>query len=68
MDKIGKFKKVLKEKCPDCGKPLQLRVIEVFQLLGGEKISRDKEIKYCPNCEYSETIKKKLTLEKDYDY
>jgi ribosomal protein S27AE len=67
MDKIGKLKKTLKEVCPDCGKLLQFRVIEFSQLLGGEKIDRDKKIKYCPNCKYSEVIKENLVLNKDFE-
>ena len=68
MDKIGRLQKTLKELCPDCGKLLQLRVIEFSQLLGGEKVERDRRIKYCPNCKYSEGVKETLVLNKDYDY
>lgn len=67
MDKIGRLQKTLREVCPDCGKLLQLRVIEFSQLLAGEKVGRDKKIKYCPNCEYSEVIKENLVLNKDFE-
>ena len=67
MDKIGRLQKTLREVCPDCGKLLQLRVIEFSQLLAGENVGRDKKIKYCPNCEYSEVIKENLVLNKDFD-
>jgi hypothetical protein len=67
MDKIGRLQKTLKDPCPDCGKLLQLRVIEFSQLLGGEKVERDKKIKYCPNCEYSEVVRENLVLNKDFE-
>jgi ssDNA-binding Zn-finger/Zn-ribbon topoisomerase 1 len=69
MDKkIGRLQKTLKEECPDCGKLLQLRVIEFSQLFGGENVGRSRRIKYCPSCEYSEDLKEKLVLNKDFEY
>lgn len=67
-NKIGKLQRTLKDRCPDCGGLLQLRIIPFSQLDEGEEITRDKKIKYCPNCEYSENIKEKLILQQDYDY
>jgi hypothetical protein len=64
---LGRLKRTLSSKCPDCGKPLQLRAREEKQLLRGEEISSEVEYSYCPNCEFEgefESRKRKLVFDK----
>ncbi len=68
MNKIGKFIKTLKDLCPDCGSLLQLRAIGFSQLDRGEEVTRERKIKFCPDCEYREEIKSKMVLKQDYEY
>ena len=48
---LGKLKKTLSEKCPECHKNLQLRVLPRQMIIDGEEIDAESEYKYCPNCE-----------------
>jgi DNA-directed RNA polymerase subunit M/transcription elongation factor TFIIS len=52
---LWKLKKTTDKKCPDCGKPLQIRE------RGG------KEIISCSFCGYSENLKPKRTRRKEDD-
>jgi hypothetical protein len=64
---LGRLKRTLSSKCPDCGKPLQLRAREEKQLLRGEEISSEVDYTYCPNCEFEgefESRKRKLVFDK----
>ena len=57
---LGKFKKPLKEKCPVCGNPLQIRVFYEESLRKGEEISIPVEYIRCsnPSCYYEREIEK----------
>lgn len=46
---IGKLKHSLKERCPDCGKVLQLRVIEEEGFLDGILTIVPREVICCSN-------------------
>ena len=49
---LGKLKKTIKDKCPDCGGCLQLRTRGKFII--GENRSYEDDYLYCPRCQ-SET-------------
>jgi hypothetical protein len=56
---LGRLKRSMKEKCPNCGHTLQLRVREEMQLVRGEEQVNEVEYIVCPidNCEYEAEIK-----------
>jgi hypothetical protein len=54
---LGRLKRTLSEKCPCCGKALQLRVRQTDNLLRGETIIEEEEYKQCSVCDYEEEIK-----------
>jgi len=58
---LGRLKHSLKERCPECGKVLQLRVIEEESLQDGITIIVPKEYISCSNksCEYERSIEQK---------
>jgi len=59
---IGKLKKSISEKCPVCGKTLQIRVIKIKTLQKGVEAFVEEEYICCSNknCDYErETVKKK---------
>jgi hypothetical protein len=58
---IGKLKHSLKERCPECNKPLQLRVVDVESLLDGVVITIPKEYVSCSNksCDYERRVEQK---------
>jgi hypothetical protein len=58
---IGKLKRSLKERCPECGKILQLRMFEVKSIKDGVEISIPKEYIACSNknCEYERAVEQK---------
>ncbi len=58
---IGKLKSYLKERCPDCGKVLQHRILEVETVEKGLSIIASKEIICCSDidCGYQRNIEKK---------
>jgi RNase P subunit RPR2 len=52
---LGKLKRTLSEKCPNCNKPLQLR--SRFQVSideEGQEIQKEELYLSCSNCEYEE--------------
>jgi hypothetical protein len=55
----GKIKRFLKERCPECGKVLQVRVLNVESMFEGEKISVSQEYIACSNCEYERSMEQK---------
>lgn len=57
----GKLKRSLKERCPQCGKILQLRTISVKAMIDGEIIELEKEFIECSNknCDYYEDREQK---------
>jgi len=58
---IGKLKHSLKERCPECGKVLQLRVIAIKSLMDGIEITTQKEYIACSNknCDYERDVEQK---------
>lgn len=67
---IGKLKKSMKERCPLCGKTLQLRVYEKKILQKGNEVLIDEEYITCsnPDCDYErEVLKKKKRKKLDLD-
>lgn len=52
---LGKLRKTTNKKCPDCGKPIQVRV------------SGEKEVLSCSHCDYEETIQKKRIRRREED-
>jgi len=46
---IGRLKHSLKERCPECGKILQLRAIDIKAMDNGIEITIPKEIICCSN-------------------
>ena len=57
----GRLKRSLKEKCPECGKVLQIRVIEKESVKEGEIITIQEEYICCSNksCDYEQEIEQK---------
>ena len=63
---LGKLKQTTKEKCPLCGKNLQIRIFfEKGFDDDGSETSRQKEIMQCSSCEYEEKIGKKRGNKKE---
>lgn len=58
---IGKLKKSMKERCPLCGKTLQVRVYEKKILQKGNEAYIDEEYIACSNidCDYEREVTKK---------
>jgi len=58
---IGRLKRSLNKKCPDCGKILQLRELNTEQLIDGEKVKVAKDYILCsnPDCGYEEVVEAK---------
>jgi len=58
---IGKLKHSLKERCPECGKILEVRVLDVRSVEKGEAVILPKEYIACSNktCDYERTVEQK---------
>lgn len=56
-ENLGRFIKGLKERCPSCSTPLQVRGVKKSYLLRGVEMFNEEEIIQCPNCGYEEKIK-----------
>lgn len=68
MNDLGKFKTVLKDKCPNCNTRLQIRTNSV-QYIGTRFFSEDVII--CPDCGYSINLipeKRRLKRNEDTEY
>jgi hypothetical protein len=57
----GKLKHTLKERCPECGKVLQLREISIATIENGVEVSVPNEYICCSNknCDYERDIEQK---------
>jgi ssDNA-binding Zn-finger/Zn-ribbon topoisomerase 1 len=66
---IGKLKHSLKERCPECGKVLQLRVIAEKSLMDGIEIITQREYIACSNrnCDYERTVEQKRRRRQEED-
>lgn len=64
---IGRLKHSLKERCPDCGKVLQHRIIEIENVQNGISITLSKEIICCSDiqCGYQRNIEQKRIRRED---
>lgn len=56
---IGRLRKTLSEKCPECGRPLQIRIISEPTIEDGEEILEDHEYKVCMFCEQFDEVEPK---------
>lgn len=58
---LGRIKHTLKERCPECGKVLQVRVLEEQGVREGISMSFEKEYICCsnPNCDYERDVEQK---------
>ena len=56
MNKIGKYRKTLNKRCPECGFNLQVRVISDRTFVKGNPIMIEEEHIVCsnPDCWYTE--------------
>ncbi len=64
---IGRLKHSLKEKCPECGKILQVRVIEKKSMEKGVEIIIPEEYICCSNknCDYERKMEQKRKRRKE---
>ena len=67
QENIGRLKRTLSEKCPVCGKPLQLRVREIESLLRGETVIDEETYKKCSVCDFTEEIKNQKKRKRVFD-
>jgi len=59
MSAMGKLKRSTKERCPECGGILQIRVRDEPSILRGEEVTIPTEYIGCSRCEYEhETVQK----------
>lgn len=59
---LGRFKSFLKERCPECGRILEVRTEQVVEILDGEEVSYGKDYVACSNnrvCGYERKIEQK---------
>ena len=59
MEFIGKLKKTLKERCPDCGKNLKVRERKLSCVEDGEDVVIGVEYIVCDFCGYEEEVENK---------
>lgn len=56
---LGKLKRSINRKCPDCKHALQIRTRELIQLVRGEENTFKVDYIYCPSCEFEESMEQK---------
>jgi len=67
---IGRLKHSLKERCPECGKVLQVRVQDVVSMVKGVETSISLEYICCSNykvCVYERTLEQKRRKRQDLE-
>jgi ssDNA-binding Zn-finger/Zn-ribbon topoisomerase 1 len=66
---LGRLKHSLKERCPECGKVLQLRVIDVKTMNNGIEVIVPKEYIACSNrnCDYEREVEQKRRRRQEDD-
>lgn len=59
---IGKFKRFLKRRCPECKNLLEIRVIEKEEIRNGLTVIAEEEYIICSNrhCYYEEEVEKNI--------
>lgn len=67
---IGKLKRTLREKCPECGSLLQLREVSRKELYRGIQVTISEEIVVCSNknCFYEKEIEQKRRRRQEDDF
>lgn len=67
---IGKLKRTLKERCPECGSLLQLREVSRKELYHGAFVFVSEEIVICSNknCLYEKEIEQKRRRRQEDDF
>jgi len=65
---LGKVKRTLKERCPECRKVLQTRVYEEETIIDGISVTIPVEYIRCsnPSCFYEKKIEQKRKRQEDY--
>lgn len=58
---IGKLKRSLKERCPECGKVLEIRVTDIKVIENGNPVHISEEHINCSNknCDYEREVEQK---------
>ena len=66
---LGKLKRSLKERCPECGKILQIRTIDIQVIENGIQVSVPEEYIACSNknCDYEREVEQKRRRRKEED-
>lgn len=62
---LGKLKKTLNKKCPQCGHVLQLRTFDIKCVEEGIDVVKYKDYIMCTNCDYEQDVKPKRKRYKD---
>jgi len=68
---LGRLRKTLKDRCPECDHTLELRVVEeIVFILGDETTFKEEEYLNCPRCgfeiPYQNKKKKKFVPKEDF--
>jgi DNA-directed RNA polymerase subunit M/transcription elongation factor TFIIS len=64
---IGRLKRSLNKRCPECGNILQIRVRDIKELRNGIQVTVSEEYIACSNknCEYEREIEQKRIRRKE---
>jgi len=67
---IGKLKRSLNKKCPECGNILQIRTRDIEEIRNGGYVIVCEEYIACSNknCEYEKEIEQKRIRRKEEDF
>jgi len=66
---IGKFKRSINEKCPECKSILEIRITELKEIRNGIQVLVSEEYISCSNrnCDYTREIEQKRIRRKEDD-
>jgi|WetSurSiteA1Bulk_404760.scaffolds.fasta_scaffold00043_17 hypothetical protein len=69
ISKIGKFKRSINERCPECESILEIRTIEIKEIRNGVQVLVSEEYISCSNknCNYTREIEQKRIRRKEND-
>lgn len=67
---IGKLKRFLNKKCPECGSILQIRTRDIKEIRNGIYVTVCEEYIACSNknCEYEREVEQKRIRRKEEDF
>lgn len=67
---IGKLKRSLNKRCPECRSILQIRVREIKEIRNGEQVYVSEEYIACSNknCDYEAAMEQKRIRRKEEDF